>query len=403
MTTTRSLLGRRDPERHAPDIDPGPDLEAITRRFAPDARKEIRRLLRMSPRIIDLAVIFPGALYAIVTPRLPAEQRRQALELVLAGAALKQVAEVLELPMWLRRLSPEAFVGPLQAMPQSEAFARRIVNCLPPTRAESALWLKTVGFAAEAAHDDFAIWLAHQPVYGSEGDATKLFAVLGAYAWFSGQPYKAAHGLMIVPWRPEISFETAICAAKSWLNRLRLTLQLKPGVIDDAWLDPGEAGGFHFVPLLDAPSLLEEAQGMHNCADQYADRIARDRCRLWSVRRRNGQRLATLEIGQHVREPGVLDIVQLKARHNLPAPLEVWQAAHAWMASQKGLRRAPPLVLPTRPLDGAQWAALMQPYRAMKGGAEWLPTNLSLSSLATLDSDMADLARRAGVSSWLFT
>ena len=104
-----------------------------------------------------------------------------------------------------------------------------------------------------------------------------------------------------------------------------------------------------------------------------------------------------------MREPGVLDIVQLKARHNLPAPLEVWQAAHAWMASQKGLRRAPPLVLPTRPLDGAQWAALMQPYRAMKGGAEWLPTNLSLSSLATLDSDMADLARRAGVSSWLFT
>ena len=403
MTTTRSLLGRRDPERRATDADQGPDLDTITRRFTPDARKEVRRLLRISPRIVDLAVIFPGALYAIVTPRLPAETRRQALDLVLSGAALKQVADALQLPMWLRRLPPESFVGPLGALPQSEAFARRIVNCLPPTRAESALWLKTVAFAAEAAHDDFAVWLAHQPVFTSEGDAQRMFAVLAAYAWFSSQPYKAAHGLMIVPWRPEISFETALCAAKSWLNRLRLTLQMTPGVIEDAWLEPGEAGGFNFVPLLDAPTLLEEAQAMHNCADQYADRIARDRCRLWSVRRRNGQRLATLEIGQHAREPGVLDVIQLKARHNLPAPLEVWQAAHAWMASQKGLRRAPPLVLPSRPLDAGQWAALMQPYRASKGTAPWLPPALTLAALGTLDADMADLARRAGVSSWLFT
>ena len=32
--TTRSLLGRRDPERRSLDADTTPDLEAITRRFA---------------------------------------------------------------------------------------------------------------------------------------------------------------------------------------------------------------------------------------------------------------------------------------------------------------------------------------------------------------------------------
>ena len=402
-TTTRSLLARRDPERRAVENGDGPDHDVITRRFAPETRKEIRRLLRLSPRLVDLSLIFPGALYAIVTSRQTAEQRRHALDMVLDGAALKQIAEQLELPMWLRRLPPEAFTGTLPPLPQSEAFARRIVNCLPPTRAESSLWLKAVTFAAEAAHDDFAVWLAHQPVFGSDGDARRLFAVLAAYTWFSSQPYKPAHSLMIVPWRPEISFETALCAAKSWLNRLRLTLQLKPGVIDDPWLEPGETNGFCFVPLLDATALLEEAQAMHNCADQYADRIARDRCRLWSIRRRNGQRLATLEIGQHAREPGVLDLIQLKARHNLPASLEVWQAAHAWMSTQTGLRRAPTMVLPTRQLDAAQWAGLMQPYRDQKDGAPWLPTSLTLSSLATLDSDLADLARRASVTSWLFT
>lgn len=400
--TMRSLLGRRDPEIPVESELPS-DIEAIARRFAADQRREIRRLMRLSSRMIDLATIFPGAIYALADPSLSPEARRNALELVLSGAQLKEVAHVLGLPMWLRRLPAEAFSGSIPKLPQSEPFARRIVNCLPQTRGESAMWLKSVAFAAEAVHEDFAVWMAHQPLFAGETDPRRSFAVLAAYAWYSGHPYKPAHALIMVPWRQEISFETALCAAKSWLNRIRLTLQLRPGVITDPWLKPGEHKGLVFHPLLTAEQLLEEAQAMHNCADQYADRIARDRSRLWSVRRRNGQRFATLEIAQHVREAGVLDIVQLKARHNLPAPLEVWQAAHAWMASQDGLRRAPPLVLPSRPLDGGLWTTLMQPYRQEKNGAPWIPANLTLATLSTLDVDMAELARRSGVSSWLFT
>ncbi len=363
--TTRPLAGSLGTDLGAEVSEQGIDPEAVARRFASPVRRDIRRMLKASPRVIDLALIFPGALFAIADGTIDTNRRRQALYLVLDGAPLKRVAAALELPMWMRRLPAEAFHGPMPSLPHSEAFSRRIVNCLPTSRAESAVWLKTLAFANEAANEDFAVWLAHQPLYhvDSDWDPRRSFATLAAYAWFSGQPFKAAHGLMIVPWRPEISFETALCAAKSWLNRVRLTLQLGAGVIDDGWLVEGEAAGFCFVPLLSAQELLEEAQGMHNCADQFADRIARDRCRLWSIRRRNGQRLATMEIGQHPREPGVLDIVQLKARHNLPAPVEVWQAAHAWMAGQKGLRRAPPLVIPSRPLDAAGWTALMRPYR----------------------------------------
>ncbi len=401
--STRSLMGRRDPERFGARLEAGPEIEAIARRFPLDSRREVRRLLRMSDRVVDLATSFPGALHAIACSPLPPDRRAAALELVLAGAQLKQIAQKLELPMWLRRLPAEAFCGPIPPLPQSEPFARRVVNCLPATRAESALWLKSLAFAAQAAHEDFAIWLAHQAFSMSEGDPRRMFPVLAAYAWFSGQPYKPAHGLMIVPWRPEISFETALCASKSWLNRIRLKLQLREGVIEDPWLAPGEAMGLMFEPLLSCDDLLEEAQAMHNCADQYSDRIARDCCRLWSVRRRNGQRLATMEVGQHPREPGVLDIIQLKSRHNLPAPLEVWQASHAWMAAQNGLRRPPPMVQPSRPLDAEAWSALMYPYRKAKAGASWLPEPLTLSALATLDADMADLARRAGISSWLFT
>lgn len=142
---------------------------------------------------------------------------------------------------------------------------------------------------------------------------------------------------------------------------------------------------------------------MHNCADQYADRIARDRCRLFGVRRKGGVRVATMEIAQHPREQGFLEISQLKGRHNMPAPLEVWQAAHTWLGAQKGLRRAPPAVLPARALDNTCWTQLMAPYRDAKGGAPWLPAQITPSALSGLEADVADLARRAGVSSWLFT
>ncbi len=401
--TMRSLLGRRDADRGGGGAAGPGDAEALARRFSLEHRREVRRIMRLSPRMVDLAQIFPGALHAIADSELSPDVRRHAMELVLTGAQLKDVAHGLGLPMWLRKLPPEAFSASIPALPQSEAFARRIVNCLPHTRGQSATWLKAVAFAVDAAHEDFAIWLASQPLFADDSEPRRSFAVLAAYAWFSMQPGRQASSLIMVPWRPEISFETALCAAKSWLNRIRLSLQLRPGVITDPWLSPGEHKGLVFQPLNCADHLLEEAQAMHNCSDQYADRIARDRSRLWSVRRRNGQRLATLEVAQHVREAGVLDIVQLKARRNLPAPLEVWQAAHAWMSMQEGLRRAPPLVLPSRPLDAMLWATLMLPYREQKGGAPWMPHNLNLASLGTLDADMADLARRTGVSSWLFT
>ncbi len=402
--TMRSLLSRRTTDNPIGAAEPSPlDGEALARRFATEDRREIRRLMRLSPRMIDLAAVFPGALVAIARDELDPQTRRNAMELVLGGAHLKDIALAVDMPLWVRKLPPEAFNGPLPRLPHSESYARRIVNCLPQTRSESTMWLKGTAFAAEAVHEEFAIWLANQSVFSGDGDPARMFSVLAAYAWYSGQPGKPAHSLIMVPWRPEISLETALCAAKSWLNRVRLSLQLRPGVIPDGWLQPGEHKGLEFRPLLDAAQLLEEAQGMHNCADQFADRLARDRSRLWSVRRRNGQRMATLEISQHPRESGVLDIVQLKARHNLPAPLEVWQAAHAWMSMQEGLRRAPPLILPSRPLDPDIWTALMQPYRQHHGGAPWLPVTLTLATLGGMDNDMAELARRTGVSSWLFT
>jgi hypothetical protein len=378
------------------------DMEALARRFPATARRDVRRLLRTSPRFCDLGIVFPGALLAIALRQTPLALRLEAQDLVVGGAPLKVVAQTLALPLWMRRLPPEAYHQGLPPMPQSDAFARRIANRLPERRREAALWLASVSFAARAAHEDFAVWLAEQEMFAEAGVPEQLFGLLAAYAWFSRAHASRAGRLILVPWRAEMGFDTALCSAKSWLNRMRLVMQLKPGAIVDTWVSPGSAGGYTFNALTSAGDLLAEAHAMHNCADQYADRLARDKCRLFAIRR-NGQSVATLEVGPHQREVGVLAITQLKGRHNMPAPLEVWQAAHIWFGSQKGLRRTPALIPQERPLDAGEWAALMEPYRDAKGGAPWLLPKLGASGLAELDGNLAELARRAGVTSWLFT
>jgi hypothetical protein len=371
-------------------------------RFAPTVRREIRRLIRICPRAGDLCDTFPGLLYALAARSGPAQARIGSLSAIEAGAPLKVVARTLGLPMWLRRLPPEAFGDISGPLPQSPAFTRQIVNRLPRSARESRPWLQAVLFAYESCGEDFAIWLAGQPLFSDDLEPRRALAVLAAYAWHSGRPDTEAFKLIVVPWRSEIALDTALCAAKSWFNRMRLVLQLPEGALKDSWLKPGTALGFSFEPLLDAASLLKEAAAMHNCADQYAERLVRDRCRLFSVRR-NGLRVATLEIGQHAREGGVLAINQLKARHNMAVSSEVWQAAHAWMATQPALRRLPPLTMPESTWDQLAWWSLLAPYRNAHAGAPWFDPTASHLVFAGLDADLTDLARRGGVSSWLFT
>lgn len=391
-----------DPSLDAPFEGAQYDIETLVSRFDPTLRARTRRLVSSSPRIADLGIVFPGALHALASGRSTPKRRQKALELIAEGAPLRDVAVTLDLPLWLRRLPPEAFAGPFGTLPRSDTFARRISNHLPTAAEDSAFWLKSVVFGFNACDDYFALWLAQQAVFMERGDPEQLFGLLAAYAWFSNAEPSPTRDLIVVPWRPVMALDTAVCAAKSWLNRMRLVVQLRKGALTDPWLQPGEARGFSFQPLLDESAILAEAHAMQNCADQYADRLARDKCRIFSVLRR-GVRVATLEIGPHPREAGVLAISQLKARHNLPAGVEIWQAAHTWIGQQTELKRSSTGLLPERPLDTDTWTALLAPYRKASNGASWIPNLASKDTFLLIENGIAELARRAGITSWLFT
>ena len=382
-------------------VKPLASTEQSLRRFDPTIRRNLRKLLRQSARIGDLLDVFPGAAFAIATSYRPPEVTRKSIMLVSDGAPLREVAKTLDLPYWLRRLPPEAFRSPLGKVPATQRFSRQILNKLPQSPEQSAFWLETVCFAANATSDDFAVWLAGQKIFGEYDEAEHLFTALCAYAWHSTHN-TPARNLLIAPWRREMSLDTAVCAAKSWLNRLRLVVQVGEKSITEPWLKSGTCHGYNIVPLMTARDILIEAQVMQNCADQYASRIAINKCRLFSVRRQNTP-IATLEIAPHSRESGFLYIAQLKGRHNTAAPTEVWQAAYAWLADQPNLAYAPASIDCPTPCDDIQWHKLMAHYRKSRAGAPWLPSSPCPDLFDMLDSGIAELARRTGVRSWLFT
>ena len=103
--------------------------------------------MNSSPRAADLAIVFPGALYAIADSNGATDIRRKALELVLEGAALRDVAQVLELAAVAQTsCRPRRSAAPSGRLPSSELFSRRIVNQLPTAAENSAFWLKSVTF-----------------------------------------------------------------------------------------------------------------------------------------------------------------------------------------------------------------------------------------------------------------
>ena len=88
MSQVTKLLRRRAEPRRAAVVVPqlSDECESYVGRFAYPARREVRRLMRSSPRLADLAVVFPGAMYALATRR-GAPETRDAAHCARRGAA----------------------------------------------------------------------------------------------------------------------------------------------------------------------------------------------------------------------------------------------------------------------------------------------------------------------------
>lgn len=247
--------------------------ERRLRRYHPRVQEKVRALAMRHSRIADLAASFPALLFALAVPR-PGLDPAPALARVIDGRALAEAAAAAEVPLWLRKLPPEAFARPIARLPDGELFRRQIANHLPHSPKLAPKWLELVAEVAELAHEQAAVWIARELVREPGRANLARLRRVSLWAWFSSNPTTFAHELIEKPWTAGMRIGAAIAAADHWRTIVDLHLNLGGEPIADMWLQPGRVGGFDFLPLDSIAAITEEAKAMRNCLNAYGYNLA---------------------------------------------------------------------------------------------------------------------------------
>ncbi|HJQ60319.1 MAG TPA: hypothetical protein VJ890_25665 [Vineibacter sp.] len=358
-------------------------LERQLRRYRPQFQGTVRALAKQHSRIADLATSFPALLFALAVPR-SGFNPGPATECAISGVALAEVATAAEVPMWLRRLPPEALACPIMKLPDGALFRRQIANHLPRSPKLAPTWLQAVAEVARLAHEPAAVWIAREFVHEPKRVDPARLRLISLWSWFSRHPGTFGHELIERPWTSDMRIGSALEAADAWRMMTALHANLGREPIADMWVGAARVDGYDFVPLSSIPAITEEAVAMRNCLRTYGYNLAHNRSRLWSIRR-DGQRIATLSIG-FARSDPLPSVAQLKGAGNAKAPLDVWWAARRWLhmhdlsqvrMEQRHWGKAP--------LDRATWISLWRPYwLAKRHIPPWLPMAPSRAALEAL-------------------
>ncbi|MCB1542291.1 MAG: PcfJ domain-containing protein [Rhodoblastus sp.] len=362
-------------------------LERRIARFPAPYRSACRALARRHAWLEDIAFTFPALLLALAAPRRGFDTA-PVIAAAEAGARLPALARAARVPMWLRRLPPDALEGPLPELPDSEQFARQIANALPTGRVDARQWLNNVALAHEVCGPGFAAWTAREFIRKPCAIVSiAQLRLVGLWAWFSAQPETDAGACWPARFTEKMSWGGAWAEALQWARVVESALELGERPVTP-WIAGGSAGGFEFAPLTRASDLRDEARAMRHCVAMYGDQIAGGHSRLYSVRR-DGERVATLELA--LQGAGLpVSVAQILGPCNkAPAPDVVW-AAHDWV-HKRDLRA---LDLPA-PVDTAYdndvWRRMWRPYWLERRRIpHWLP----LRPYATLFRWYGPRARR---------
>jgi hypothetical protein len=358
-------------------------LERRLLRYHPRFQGAVRTLAMRHSRIADLAASFPALLFALAVPR-PGFDPAPALADVIDGRSLAEAATAADLPLWLRKLPPEAFARPIAPLPDGELFRRQIANHLPHSPKLTPGWLQVVTDVFAIAHEPAALWIAREFVREPRKINPARLRLIGLWSWFSLQPATFGRELMKRPWTPDRSMGTALEAVQEWRTMIALHLDLGAEPIADMWLRSGHMAGYDFLPLNSRAAIVEEAEAMRNCLKNYGLHLAHNHSRLWSVRQ-NGERVATLRICCRAPDP-LPTIIELEAVGNTKAPRDVWWAARQWLHAHDLLQiNIDPRRWGSVPPDRDTWRLLWRPYwLARRRIPEWLPLAPDRKSLRAL-------------------
>ncbi len=352
-------------------------------RFSHKHRTAVKTLAARHDALADLALSFPALLFALAVPRAGIAPE-PIIERAMDGCGLNELARMAQLPRWSRKMLPETFVTPIEALPDGELYSRQIGNFVPRSPLLSAKWLEAVSFAAAWGHSGFSIWVARVLAKKPKTLSRLKLRRLALWSWYSIMADTKGHGFVGVPWSPSMGHEQAIRAADDWLETATLHVAIGEAPLPDMWCQPSTHDGYEFVGLQTAEEISVEAKAMKNCLRSYGGSISLNRARIWSVRK-SGERVACLQLGQFYVDK-LPAIVEIRSHRNHEAPREVALAARKWLNShdlslinpdRKEWRTVAP--------DREAWISLWRPYWIAKRKIPgWLPLSPSSNAIRNL-------------------
>jgi hypothetical protein len=299
--------------------------------FHPSWQPLLADLTAHSSALEDLADSFPALLFALATGYNGEDARRHAVDLVHEGAPLRAVADALDLPWWLRRLTAAAFTDPLVLLPTSADFATRVSSLLPAEPSDGAIWLRAVSEAHLAGGPEFALWSARHGLALVGAMPEQRRALLVAWTWACLASGTHAHALVRRSWSSELGIKRTLEEFTAWVQRIELLEWLGSGRLKP-WIRDAEMLGYRFTTLRTVEDYIATAEALDNCLEQYADRLRLGRCTVASISR-NGKVVACVELSPHETDVSMPGIVQLRGARNRRASIDVWQATYAWLGA----------------------------------------------------------------------
>jgi hypothetical protein len=406
--TRRSLMATLRDLRDKAQERATADAEIIASRFRKPDRARIKRFASTSFAHGELAVQFPMLAYALALKLVHPAQLGAAEAAIAAGESLTRVARAAGVPMWTRALPPLACEDPRGPLPHSANFACRISALLRRrTEAEHDMRgiLRMVSHVHDAAGEELALWLAHrmpETSLGTELPAPVRMLVL----WYLFSHMEASilgRELIHTPWRDDLSLETAMRAVKNFSRRIELELLIGPEGLADPWFPAAQVMDLEFLPLLTSTQIRNEAKSNGNCVDWYAQRLAINEVRLFSVRDPQGRCLANVEISGSENHPGVPRVAQIKAPRNDPASSYVMGVTDLWLRRQISLlgnpdmrRRKPPVP------DARRWHEIMAPLAQSGQLPAWAYQAPSHRDLLQNELEFTMLGCRLHTRGWRF-
>lgn len=424
MKVKRTLPAKAATQVPEPDLSPGSmlgrlrqmakgkansdaDADIVVQDFRQEDRAAVRSFISVGSAQRDVAQQFPLLAYLIATRRVPPRQRRAAQCAIAAGQPLSRIARLAEVPMWTRVIPAASCIDPRGPLPQSADFTCRISDILRRRLdgdADLRGLLRLIAQANTVGGEELALWLASRHPEGHLGeDLTIPLRLIALWYLFTKVEHGLGRSLILTRWSRDLSLETGVRAVRNFARRIDIELLVGPQGLGDPWFPSTTFMDLDFIPMLTSTQVRDEALSNQNCLDWYAQRLAGNEARIFSVRDRHGRCIANVEISGSEKFPSIPRIAQIKAPRNEAAEPYVASIAETWLRRQIRAHGAPDMRRRKLPApDARRWQEIVAPLKTAGTLPQWAEQCPTGEDLSKFDLELSVLGYRLHARGWRF-